>query len=165
MIADAPIAIWLIFVMLTFPFIDMAAISIRYTFMVSASRDAAHAAARTKSFMANVSGTDLSAVNTARNQAMATANAFSEITISDVTTRILITDLASRRVTSQTTPLAQPADTSANLYQIETVVSGQINPIINCDTGEVPGIPGLSAPVPISVASREVCEYPQGLNQ
>lgn len=162
-IAEAPVALWLLLVVFMFPFLDLAAATIRYTFVVMASRDAAHAASRAKSYMANTSGSELSAVNIARSQAIATASAFSEITVDNVTTRILITDLNSRQITSQTAPLAQPADTSNFLYQIETVVSGQINPLLTFDGGILPDIPGLSAPIPISVASREICENPQGL--
>lgn len=163
-IAEAPIALWLLLVVFMFPFVDLAAATIRYTFIVMASRDAAHAASRAKSYLSDTSGSELSAVNLARNQAIATASGFSEITVNSVTTRILITDLGSKLVTSQTAPLATPADTSNNLYQIETVVSGQINPLLTFDAGILPDIPGLSAPIPVSVASREICENPQGLN-
>lgn len=166
MVAELPVAIWLLVIMFTLPMIDFATILIRYTFMVTAAQEAVHVASRTKSFLSNISGSEVSAVNGASAQATLAAASFKEITITKITTRILITNLSTKQVSSQTVPLAQPADTGLNLYQIETVLTGQINPIFKFNnTGILPGIPGLSAPVPVSVAARAVCEFPQGLNQ
>ncbi len=164
-IVELPVALWVLFVLFTVPFIDLATVLIRYTFMVSASRDAAHAAGKAKSYLSNLTATDLSAANLADSAARTTAAAFSEITVTNVTTRILSTDLTTQAVTSRTTPLPAPADTSLALYEYETTVSGQVNPLITFNAGPFPGIPGLSSPVSVSVTSREFVENPQGLNQ
>lgn len=164
-IAETPGALWLLFVLFLVPFIDLATVMLRYTFVVSASRDAAHAASKAKTFSANLSTTDLSARNAADTTGRQTAAAFSEITVSSVTTAIVSTDLSTQVVTRRSTPLTAPADTSLYLYEYETTVSGQINPLITFTVGPFPSIPGLSAPVAVAVTSREFVENPQGLNQ
>jgi hypothetical protein len=44
-------------------------------------------------------------------------------------------------------------------------VKGQVSPLMDLNIGILPPIPGLTAAVPVTVAAREYCEYPQGLNQ
>lgn len=165
--AELPIVLWVIIVFLTIPLVDLTTFSLRYNFIMAASRDAAYSASRAKTFLTNVSSTELSAVNSATAAAQQTANAFSEVTINSVTTNIVITNLANGTVTRQSTKLLVPADTSTNAYQIETIVNGTISPLITMDPNGnyfVP-IPGLTAPIPVSVASRGFMENPQGLNQ
>ncbi len=165
LIVDAPLALWILFVLITIPMIDLAAVMIRYTFLVAASRDAASAASKAKSFLADISSTEKSAVNLAVTTANRTASSFAEVTINQVNTRIVITDLASLAVSRRNAPLASPADTDLNLYEIETLVDGQVNPLIPFTSGLLPGVPGLSAPIRVSVVSRQFVENPQGLNQ
>lgn len=162
---EAPIAIWLLFVLFTIPFIDLASIMLRYTFMVAASRDSVHAAAKAKSFISDLTPSDPSATSLANTVARQTSAAFSEITVTSVTTRLLVTDVATGSVKSQATVLSKPADSSANVYQFETTVTGLVNPLVPFLAGPFPGIPGLSAPVPVSVSSSEFCENPQGLTR
>jgi len=162
-IAEAPLALWILFMLFTFPFIDMATVLLRYTFVSAAARDGALAAAQSKTYLANASGTDLSAVNSSTAAANTTASAFGEITVTSVQTLILATNISSHQVTQYTSPLAQPADTGNYLYELETIVQAQINPLINTGSTLL-SVPGLTSPVPVTVASRQYCEYPQGLN-
>lgn len=162
-LVETPLALWILFVLFTVPFIDLASVMLRYTFVVSASRDAAHAAGKAKSFMNNLTASEPSAINLSKSAANTTASAFSEITVLNVSTKILITDILTRKTTTSAAPLSQPADTSANLYQFETTVEASINPLVPFAAGPMAGIPGLSAPIRVSVSSREFCENPQGL--
>ena len=163
-IAEFPVALWFLMFFLTIPFLDMASIMLRYTFFVMAARDGVHEAARSKTFLTNASSSQLSAINTARNQVNSTARSFSEITVGNVTTRILETDITRRSVAIHNTRLVNPADTGAYLYELETVVTGSINPLLTFNPGFFPRIPGLTTSVPVVVSAREYCEYPQGLN-
>lgn len=163
-IAEAPVALWVLFFFLTIPFIDMSTIMLRYTFFVMAARDGVHEAARAKTFSTNASSSQLSARNTATSQVNATARNFSEIAISNVTTRILETDITRRTITIHVNRLNVPADTSAYLYELETIVTGSINPLLTFNPGFLPRIPGITTAVPVVVSAREYCEYPQGLN-
>lgn len=166
-IAEAPLALWVLFFMFTFPFLDFATVMLRYTFVVSALRDGVHAAAHAKTFSTNISSTNLSAINAASAAVNATATAFREIAVSKIKTRILQTNITTKVLTvySYNTALTVAADDSVNLYEIETTVTGSINPLIKVNTGIFPGVPGLTKPVPVTISAREYCEYPQGLNQ
>jgi hypothetical protein len=162
LVAELPFALWMLLMLFTVPFIDMATVLLRYTFIVTAARDGVHAAANAKTYFANASGTDLSAVNIASQTVATDAAAFSEISVISVKTYILATNITTHQVTQYTSPLVQPADTGTYLYQLETVVNGQVNPFLQSPI--LPNIPGLTAPVPVTVASREYCENPQGLS-
>lgn len=164
-IAEAPLALWVLFFIFTFPLLDMACVLLRYTFVVSATRDGVHAAAHSKTFFTNASARDSSAVNAASSAVALTASSFSEIQINNVSTQILVTDISTQQVSQSSLPLQQPADTDSNLYELQTVVQANINPLINMNIGILPVIPGLTAAMPVTVAAREYCEYPQGLNQ
>lgn len=164
-IAEAPFAIWILLILFTFPFLDLATVLLRYTFIVSATRDGVHAAAQSKTFFSNASASSLSAVNNAPAAVARTAALFNEIQVNSVQARILATNINNQQVSIYTIPLAQPADETNYLYEIETIVQANVNPLINMNIGILPSIPGLTSPVPVTVSAREYCEYPQGLNQ
>lgn len=157
--------VWVLFVLLTFPLLNLATIGLRYTFVVTASRDACAAAAQAKAFENDTRNGDVSAKHTAEAVARRELGSFNGIKYDNVTTSIVITDLKTKRLTRQTTKLDNPADTSANLYNIEIVLAAQVNPLINYGTGLMPSVPGLSAPMKVAVVSERYCDYPQGLNQ
>lgn len=161
--AELPLVLWALFILFLIPFIDLATVALRYTFVVAASRDAAFIAAKSKTFLSDISASQRSATHMADETARRTATAFSEITVRDVTTRILITNLTSRIITVSAVPLAVPANSSENLYEIEVTVNADINPLITFNASFLPNVPGLSAPVNVSVSSRGFCESPQGL--
>ena len=166
LIAELPLVLWVMFIVLMIPLIDLATFTIRYTFLLAASRDAAMSASLARTFGTNPSSTELSAKNAATAAAQTEASAWSEVTVTSVTTNIVITKLSTGIVTRQSTPLSTPADTVNNAYQIETIVNGTTNPILRFSSSSFWGnIPGLTAPVPVSITSRAYFENPQGLNQ
>jgi len=163
--AELPIVLWLLFCGLMIPLVIMASFSIRYSFLVAASRDAAFAAARCRTFETNVSSTEQSATNTAKTVAQTTAQQFREVSVKSVNTNIIITKLSDGSVSKQSRALAQPANTSTYAYQVEVIVNGQTQPILILSDLRFQNIPGLTAPIAVSVCSREFFENPQGLNQ
>lgn len=165
-IAEAPFALWALFFLFTFPFLDMATILLRYTFFVSATRDGVHAASHAKTFVSGGTSAYPSATTAAPAAVNLTASSFREITISTVRTRILRTNIATQVVTiyGYNQALTTPADDSTYLYEVETTVTGLINPLINMNIGILGTIPGLTSGVPVTVSAREFCEFPQGLN-
>jgi hypothetical protein len=166
LIAELPVVLWVMVLLVTVPCVDMVTFAIRYNFLLAASRDAAFAAGLARTFLADVSASELSAVNAATAAARKTAAAFSEITVNSVTTSIVITDLKTGIVTRQSLPLSVPADTKNYAYQIETVLIGSTNPILQVPGSPYRGaIPGLTSPIPVSIASRAYFENPQGLNE
>ncbi len=163
--AELPLVLWVIIIVFTVPLVDLVAFSIRYNYLLMASRDAVYTASRAKTFLQNVSAQDLSAVNSARVQANTTAAAFPEVTVNSVNTSIVVTKLSDGTVTRTTTPLSTPADTSNYAYQLETTVNGTSNPLLQMYQGSGIAIPGLNAPISVSITSRAFSECPQGLNQ
>jgi Flp pilus assembly protein TadG len=161
---DLPWTLCVLFIFLCFPLLTLGAETIRYGFLLAASRDAAHMAAAARTFQTNSSSSDLSACNVASGQAALTASKFTNVTVNSVTTNIVIIALSNNAVTRRSTPLSAPADTTNNLYGIEVVVNGTIAPLI-AGNPNFPRIPGLSGPITLSVTSQEISENPQGLNQ
>lgn len=162
--AELPIVLWILFCGLTIPLVILISFSIRYNFLVAASRDAAFAASRCRTFASDVSSTKQSAIHTAESVAQACASQFKEVSVSSVNTNIIITKLKDGTVSKTNKALSQPADTSTYAYQIEVVVSGSTGPILKLSRGKQ-NIPGLTAPINVSVCSRDFFENPQGLNQ
>ena len=165
-IAELPAVLIVLFMFLTFPLLDLATVTLRYTYLTSMSRDAAHEAAKAKSFLVDSSPTQPSATNAAQTWINMVKNNFQGVVVDTLTTNIVITDIGTQTVTRQTLPLAAPADTAQNLYAIETVVTGRCFPIINFGGSKwFPAVPGLSGPMSVTVSSQEMCENTQGLTQ
>ena len=156
---------WMLFLVFTIPLIDLATISLRTTFLVTATHDAAHMAARAKSFQTAYDANDPSAQQSAQNQVAQDLTKFPQIKTTSVLTNLVITNITTSATVRQKTPLAQPADTSSNTYTIEVVVTAQVNPLITFNSSLFGNIPGLSAPVTVACAAQEFAEYPQGLTQ
>lgn len=157
--ADTPVTLWLLFLGLTFPLMDLASITMRYTFLLAAARDGAFAGSREQTY--TLADAALKA------KIAQTAASFTGITVTGVTTNIVTVNLASKAVSRTPAKLAAPANPSVNLYQIEARVAGTIQPFINMGGvgGILPNVPGITAPVQTSVTCREYFENPQGLNQ
>jgi hypothetical protein len=164
-IAETPTILWVLFVLVVFPLVDMATVALRYTFVLTASREAAMAASRAKTYMANSTMSDLSAANAAAAAAYNAGSSFSGITITDVDTRILATNLATQSTTRRETVLTAPADTDNFLYAYETTVTADVQPLVTLGTNVFGRVPGLTAPITVAVTSQKICENTQGLNQ
>lgn len=165
-IADMPAVLWVLFVLILYPLLDLATVGMRYTFFLTTSREAAMAASRAKTFFADLSGTDKSARNAASSTANVTASRFSGLTVTSTTTSLLVTNLATNAVTRYTTPIATTSiDTASNLYSYEVTVAGMVAPLITFNIPVISNIPGLTAPMNVSITSQKMCENTQGLNQ
>lgn len=163
--AELPLAMWILFVVLTIPLIDLATISLRSTFLVTAARDAAHEAARSKSFAVPVDASNPSAQQAAQNQITSDLTHFGGIKVTSTVINIVSTNINTQNTIRQTTPLAAPADINTNTYTIEVLVTAQISPLITYNGFLFGQVPGLSAPVTVQYGAQEFSEYPQGLNQ
>lgn len=163
--AELPMAMWALLVMITIPMIDLATVALRSTCLVTAAHEAAHNAARAKSFLTPVSASDDSATTAAQNTVTQVLQRFSGIRSTSVVTNLVITDTATLQTTRRTTPLNAPADIVDNTYSLEVVVTAQVSPLIMYNGRMLGSIPGLSAPVTVTCAAQEFSEYPAGLNQ
>lgn len=164
-VAELPLVLWVLFLLLTVPLLNLATVGLRYGFFMNAAREAVHEASRAKSFQVDISPVEKSAVHRAQDEAITATGMFSEIRLDSVTTNIVITDLTTKAVTRRNLPLSQPANTSLYLYQIESVLGGRVSPLITFNSGVLGHIPGFTEDVPVSVVAREFCEYPEGLTR
>lgn len=162
-IAEMPVALIVIFCGMFFPLLILGSITLRTTLMSAAIKDAAHAAAKAKTFSSGTAAKP-SAQEIAAVEAGRAAAKFSGITLDNVQTGIVTTNLASKQVTRSTSPLTV-VDTSKNVYAIEVTARGRVEPIVRSKTGFLGNIPGLTGPMPLLMVASEMAENPQGLNE
>ncbi|MBX9724681.1 MAG: hypothetical protein K2X81_24970, partial [Candidatus Obscuribacterales bacterium] len=145
------------------PMLALATITLRSTLFNIMVQDMAHAAAKGSTFATTTvdgpSCKDLAASSLAAHEKAMPGIVPGATTIAIVTTPI--NGSSSVRTTSS---LALPADSSKNVYQIEVQLSAKIQPLFAMNTN-VFSIPGLTSPMIVSCASREMAENPQGLNR
>lgn len=164
-LAEFAPTILLLFCIFTFPLIAFGTLGVRYCFLLNAARLAAQAASQSKSFMANTSTTQLSAVNIAKQVATQSVAGFNGITLTTITTQIAICPLTGSGVTRQATALAKPADTNTYNYNIEVLLTGSISPLVTMPKSLFGTVPGLTGPFVTNAKCSVFCEFPQGLNQ
>lgn len=168
-LTEMPAALWVIFVGFCFPLLCLSLMTIRFGFLWEAAREAADVACQAQYYADNGTTSGQGAVTLAQNMAAGCASVCSGITLTGVNCYILVTptnspDAASQQPWGPNVCLSTPADPSQNLYQIQVVVSGQIQPIISIPGGMLGSIPGLNQPYPVQVVMSRVAENPPGLN-
>jgi hypothetical protein len=163
-LAEMPVALWMIIIM-CFAMLLLATETLRFGFFWNACREAAQQAAKCTTFQADTA-IGPSAVTTANTWATKAAGAFSGLTLNTVNVYIVSTNVSSGVMskTASGIKLANAADTSNNIYDIQVELIGQIEPLIRF-SNYFGSIPGLSAPFPVVVRSQYTSEVPQGLSQ
>lgn len=162
-VAEVPIVLWFLIFLLFFPMLDLVAVTIRTTFLFMAAHNAVTAACRARSFSASINGYP-TASTLADTVAHQTINSFGGVQIASMETAILVTNTASKAITRFTSPLPTPADSIANTYHIEVTLNGVINPLIPYNAGVFGNIPGLTAPINLTVKDQRYAENEQGLS-
>lgn len=163
--AEQPAVMWLIFIGLFFPFLCIATLGLRYTYLMVATKEAVLQAALAKTFSANASSTDLSAVNAANSTASSVISRFEGVTVNSIRTEIVISDTTNSTIQITNAKLSAPADSSRNLYLLQTTLEGQIQPLAQTQSSPwIRVVPGITAPWTVRVSARRVAENPQGLN-
>jgi hypothetical protein len=163
-IAEVPAALYVLFVLLAFPMIDLAAVGLRYTFCTLAVDEAAGEAAMCKTFMVDSSKTDPSAQTAAQQTINRVLSKFNGLTKIDFKLRLVTTRIDNGMTTRQETPLAKPADTNTNVYVVEPELVADVQPLVTMPFFNL-NIPGITGPLRADVTARKYCENPQGLNQ
>ncbi len=166
-LVEMPVVIWIIIACFVFPFLILATLSLRVLFVSLAAKEAAHAAAKAKTFAATSTeeGFDtVPAVTVAQNSVDRVKATLTGTRINRVKTEILTTNIVSRAMSKSTTPLTA-VDTSKSIYAIQVSVVGELDPIIMFNIGIFGQVPGLTAPFPIVAESSEMSENPQGLTR
>ncbi len=164
-ISEAPLVFFVVFLVLSLPLISLAGIGIRSSLFHNAVRQAAAAAAKARSFDANLTPTRLSAKNTAYNRVTSAVAGLGGVTLVGLVTNIAMTDLGTRVTTRQSTKLTSPADEAQFLYHIEVQATANIEPLGSNLTSIFGGVPGLTAPIQLRAVAREFCEVAEGLDK
>jgi len=152
---ELPMMLWLLLVVLLMPMLGLATLTVQ---------DGVHIASKARTYLAGTADKP-PAVQIADTTIKASSLKWAGLAVSNVQTNIIITPVAGGASTRQSGKLAAPADTSRFIYQIETVATGQIEPIFRLNPGVVGVIPGVSAPALVSYSAREMAENPQGLDK
>lgn len=163
-IVEAPIALFLFLFFFVFPFMDLATITLRTTFLYAAAHNAAWEAARAHTYQNSLDGLP-SSVQLASSTAQRVVAAFSGVKINSIKTSIITTDIKTLNQSQQSTPLKAPADSSLNSYQVEVSVNAAVDPLIIYNGSNFTNIPGLTQPMNLTFTDRQYCENPQGLNK
>lgn len=163
-LAELPIVLWVIFVFLLMPMLSMATMTLRSALLNSVVQNAGTAAAKAKTFEVGTSSKP-SAQSIARTAMADGLRMIPGLRLIGVEAQIITTPLPSGSPARSTTKLALPADTSANVYQVETKATCQIDPLVKISPAICGNIPGVSAPLTVSYAARAMAENPQGLNK
>lgn len=160
MLAELPMILWAVLMVVAFPVIDLATVFLRITFSYAGIHYASISAARANTFASSVDGKP-SAQAEALSKIKQVEKGFSGLSIDNVNTAILITKNDTLALSSQSVPLTTPADQSVNSYQIEVSADCSAQPLIPIP---IPiKIDGLNAPIVLHLSAKQYCENPQGL--
>ncbi|HNH75674.1 MAG TPA: hypothetical protein PLF23_17945 [Candidatus Obscuribacter sp.] len=160
LLAELPVVLWILFVVIAFPLLNLTAAFLRCSFLYAGIHMASFSAARAGSFLAPVDGHP-SAVTEAQSKLQNAKNAFSGIDVENIKTEILITNIDTQSTVARLSPLTDPADVSVNTYQIQVSARCSASPLVPIPS-PIP-IAGVSAPLVFDMTARQYCENPQGL--
>jgi hypothetical protein len=161
-LADAPIAIWIVIILLFVPLLDFSAVLLRSSLLYVAVHNAARNAAKARTFLAPLAGQP-SATQLATTTVDNVAALWSGVTINSVLAEIVITDISTDVVSRQSSPLTTPANDATNTYQLEVTVTGTVFPLVTFNIGLFGAVPGLTQPIVVTMSDRQYVENPQGL--
>ena len=166
LVAEIGPILWITFMFFTLPLIMLGSLGLRYSLLMSAVYSTAASASQCRSFSTDTSSSEPSATTLVSQNLKQTLSTYSGITLNRVDSYIVICPLNSSSCTKQTTPLAAPADTSANAYNLEIVAQASINPLMIYPSKGIFGdIPGLTSPLSVQAKADSFFENTQGLTQ
>lgn len=160
-VMELPFVLWIFFIGLAFPLINLMTIGLRMTFLYSATHTACLRACRGQTFLTPVEGKP-SCTMLANQAVQDVTSKFTGIHVAQITTQILTTNIDNANQSRTVSPLTKPADVSKNTYQIEVVLACSADPFLPLPLPVK--IAGLSAPLQVTLSDRQYCESPDGLN-
>ena len=163
--AEMPICLTITLVLVAFPFIDLLALSMRYSLLVAACTAAGRSAPSAPTFVANPQNS-LSAVNAAQAATNKWCASFTGIKLVSVATVAQPISLLSAGgdLPEQATPFTpEQINTDRFLYQYKIKVKAEIEPLVVYNGSIFGSIPGFTGPLAVECSSQRVCEKPEGL--
>ncbi|MBX9567450.1 MAG: hypothetical protein K2X77_01080 [Candidatus Obscuribacterales bacterium] len=165
-IAEIPVALFVLLIVLLFPLLDLGTIALRSATIFEAARNAAHHAGRAKSFLQDGGEGELSAKSAAVKWTALTCHSSlrgTSIESSDVQATIIGTPFDTKKTPVRSASPLPGVEPETYLYQIEVSVTGSVEPLVLLNKDLLGQIPGVTAPLKISATFREFCEHPYGL--
>jgi len=159
------------FCLLVLPLLAFGMIGLRYVLVMNAARLTVQQAARCKTFLADTSATDRSAVNTAnsvaKNSINGIGNGLVTLTSTDVYIKVCPLGAGPGSVTTPglNKPLTATADTSANTYNCECILNTIVQPLFPDAAGMIGAVPGFNKPMIANVRTDCYFENATNLNQ
>jgi hypothetical protein len=160
---EAPIVLWVVLIVFTFPLINFATVALRSYFVYTVIQAGALQASRAHTYKQPADG-ETSALDVLNSYLPQHLASFSQIKLTSVEPEISITNIASGNQSSVKGPLPSPGDTSVNLYEIRVTSSAIVEPLISAGASGFGAIPGLSAPMTIRVSVKNYVECPECWN-
>ncbi|MBY0546268.1 MAG: hypothetical protein K2W95_03200 [Candidatus Obscuribacterales bacterium] len=167
-LSEIPVVLFVFLIGLLFPMIDLAVIAYRTSYLHSAAHNAAHSAARAQTFMANGSKGELSAINIAKRDALATKSNGAggvNFTDQDVKVTIIGTPIKAGKPEIRSTAPLTDISTKDYMFQIEVTVDGRVEPLVVLSESFFGKVQGLTVPIQLQSTYKEFCEHPSGLSK
>jgi len=173
-LAEAPAALWILFVGIGFPLLILATLTLRLGLFWEAVKEAAQVSCQAQTFLTppTYPTSALSAVQSATTTAQNVLNIFPGCTLTQpVNVYIGATPISGGSTNwlnagspNQTVSAGQ-IDTDQNVYSIRVDLVGQVQPLVTFNCPYFGNIPGLTEPFPASVSEQRIFENPLGLSQ
>jgi hypothetical protein len=156
------------FILLVFPFINLAAIGIRCFTVIAAAKEAAHKAAKSLTYEkpapAEITlGNNQPALTVANNVVAAYAKSFNGITIQNVRVGIVVVNTESG---AESPPVYAPltkVDQLDNSYYLDVDITASTEPLLAYRGGLLGNVPGLTSPLSICAHAHRYFENAKGL--
>jgi len=158
--AELPVVLWVLFVLIAFPLMDLACAFLRISFLYAGVHYASISAARTGSFSIPLDGHP-SAQGEVLTKLGNITSGFSGLAVTNINTDIVIIRNDTMAVSKQAVPLTSPADQGINTYQIEVTADCSADPLVPIPIPVT--VSGLNAPLTVRLSAKQYCENPQGL--
>ncbi|HEY9787075.1 MAG TPA: hypothetical protein V6D17_16910 [Candidatus Obscuribacterales bacterium] len=161
---EVPGVMAIIFLLFFYPLLNLGTMGLRYGLLMTAAREGANAASKSYTFEAGSAGKP-SALAVAPVAVSNVLSKFRGVSVQSLDVDIIRTDITTGATTRFEGKLPTAADSSRYVYEIETDVTGQIQPLNTYSLSMLGNIPGLTAPAVVRILAREFSEAPDGLNK
>jgi hypothetical protein len=164
--------LWIVFIMFTFPLIAFGTIGIRYVLLLNEATYAAEIGAQSSSYT-NARNTVTKLFTTFNYPGIALVSQNTNIVGCPIPTTTTpnptptVYTMAAGTAPLSTSSAAANYDSSANIYNCQVVVVANLSPLMPGTKFEnaLVNVPGLNAPIPITINSQKMFEQPSGLTQ
>jgi len=169
-IAEMAGILLLLFLFLTFPLMNLAAIGLRTCFIISSAKVAAHKASKSLTYLApanipaGIVCNNTPAVQVAKDTVANYLKPFSGVKVVSVNVGIMsINDSTGSKVGPVYQPISS-GNTYGNTYYLDVDVIAEADPLLTCNANLIGSIPGLTRPLRLVTHGQRVFENPKGLS-